>query len=113
MESLNKRGHHADCTLSRSLYHMAEALEAAEKEPGKTVGKSIRVTVIHEQDGMGQFLLDNPLMQGWKNAYRDRPSTQSLDKDIARTQALQALLRHTRREEEKPRAPVKMRLRSS
>lgn len=92
---------------------MAEALEAAEKEPNKTVGKAIRVTVIHEQDGMGQFPLDGNLIQGWKKAYRERPSTSSLDSDLARTQALQVLLRHTRREEESPRPPVKTRPRFS
>lgn len=113
MERLNKRGHHADCSIARSLYHMAEALEAAEKEPNKTVGKAIRVTVIHEQDGMGQFPLDGNLIQGWLKAYRERPSTLSLDGDLPRAQALQTLLRHTRREEEKPLPAVKQRPRFS
>ncbi len=109
MEHLNKRGHDADCSLPRAILHVAEALEAAEKEPGKTVGKAHRVTVIHQQDGMGQFPLDGHLIKGWKEAYAGRPSTQSLQNNqTARTQVLQGLLRHIRREEEgKPRPPSK------
>jgi 20S proteasome alpha/beta subunit len=109
MEHLNKRGHHPDCSLARSILHVAEALEAAEKEPHNTVGKALKVTVIHGQDGMGQFPLDGHLIEGWKKAYADRPGTDSLQySETARAQVLQGLLRHVRREEEgKPRPPAK------
>ena len=98
MDVLNKRGQHVDCSLPRSLLHVAEALEAAEKEPKKTVGKTKRLFVVHEENGMGQFDLESDLMIGWKKAYASRPSTQSLQENsIARTQATQQLLRYSRR----------------
>jgi hypothetical protein len=100
MDVLNRRGQHVDCSLPRTILHVAEALEAAEKEPGGTVGKAKILTVIHEKDGMGQFTLDNDLIQEWKRLYADRPSTQALqDNAIARAQITQRFLLHVRRGE--------------
>jgi len=107
MDVLNKRGQHVDCSLPRSLLHVAEALEAAEKEPRGTVGKAKRLFVVHEADGMGQFDLESDLMVGWKKAYAAKPSTQSLQEHpIARTQTTQQLLRYSRRGE-RPRPASK------
>jgi hypothetical protein len=106
MGALNRRGQHVDCSLSRSILHVAEALDAAAKTLPDTVGKAKMLTVIHERDGMGQFPLECNLIQGWKNAYSKRPSTLSLQEHgIARNQVVQQLRMHVRRGES-PRRPI-------
>jgi|GEM_PF-1663654 len=78
MNHLNKREQNTGCSFARSLLHVAEALEAARKEPSGTVGKPSRFLVTAEDGSLAAFLPDHPTLLGWKRAYARRKSTWSL-----------------------------------
>jgi hypothetical protein len=78
MNHLNKREQNTGCSFARSLLHVAEALDAARKEPCGTVGKPSRFLVLAEDGSTAEFLPDHPTLLGWKKAYAPRKSTSSL-----------------------------------
>jgi hypothetical protein len=75
---LNKRDQNAGCSFARSLLHVAEALEAAKREPSGTVGKPSRFLIAAADGSRAQFLPDHPTLLAWKKAYKKRASTWSL-----------------------------------
>jgi 20S proteasome alpha/beta subunit len=78
MNHLNKREQNTGCSFARSLLHVAEALDAARKEPSGTVGKLSRFLVLAEDGSTAEFLPDHPTLLGWKKAYARRSNTGSL-----------------------------------
>jgi hypothetical protein len=78
MNHLNRREQNTGCSFSRSLLHVVEALDEAQKESSGTVGKPSRLLVLAADGEWAQFAPDHPTLIGWKKAYNDRDSTWSL-----------------------------------
>jgi len=55
MEHLNRRGQNADCSLARSLLHVAEAAEAARRANRDTVGKPSHFVLTWKDGTMERF----------------------------------------------------------
>jgi hypothetical protein len=100
MEHLIKRSHNFDCSLARSVLHVAEALDAARKEPNGTVGPPSNLIIITDQGKMGQMPPNSQAILDLKKAYADRDNTWSLQhNNIANAQVRCQILAHRRREQ--------------
>ena len=93
MEHLNRRGQHIFSGLAQSLVHINEAAELA-KNNDKDIGLCPAYIVMSsEQDGFGLMEHDAPCLTGWAAAYKNRPSTDSLNNAISREQAKRCMNR--------------------
>jgi hypothetical protein len=83
MDHLNARGQNADCSLARSLLHVAEAAEAARKRNPLTVGKPSHFVIVWKDGMMKRCDPRCPAITNWKRLYRKRPSTWGLQNSKA------------------------------
>lgn len=91
LNHLNRRGQNPTCGLARSLLHVHEALKIARAADPKAIGKPSWYSVVREDSGQWRFDPNAYLLRDWASHYKDRPSTASLDSDLAKQQA-EALL---------------------
>ena len=100
MDHLTWRGQNADCSLTRSLLHVYEALEKA-RSRDRYVGKASDYIIIHKNGQIDRFPANSDLLKGWKRAYKKRDSTVSLQRHaIANRQMELQLRQHVRRKSE-------------
>jgi hypothetical protein len=78
MDRLNRRGQNSGYSFARSVLHVAEALDEAQKEPAGTVGKASNFLAIAKDGSMSTISPRHLTLLQWKRAYRDRESTWSL-----------------------------------
>jgi hypothetical protein len=78
MTHLNRRSQQVTCSFARSILHVAEAIDEAKKEPGKTVGDAGWIFALHKNGDAVYIKPDHPTLLGWKKAYAGRDSTASL-----------------------------------
>lgn len=98
MDHLNRRGQNADCSLARSLLHIAEAADAARKANRSTVGKPSHFVIMWKDGGMERFPPECQIIKDWKRAYKNRSSTWSLqNKKVAEVQIQHQMLEHETR----------------
>lgn len=91
MEHLNKRGQHLFSGFAQSLLHIYEAAEIARKGD-KYIGLSPAYIVMSRDfEGFGQIAHNEHCLTGWASAYASRDSTDSLNNDISREQAIRCL----------------------
>ena len=90
MEHLNKRGQHLFSGIAQSLLHIHEAAEIARLND-KYIGLCPAYIVMGvDFKGFGQIAHNSPCLTGWATAYKDRPTTETLNNDISREQARRA-----------------------
>jgi len=92
MNHLNKRGQNTDCGIPRTLLHISEALDEARKVPDKSVGKPQAFTLMWRDGRACRFLADAQLLKDWKQAYKNRSNTSSLDVSVIAEQQVKYLL---------------------
>jgi hypothetical protein len=91
MEHLNKRGQHIFSGLAQSLLHIHEAAEiarSADKYIGLCPGYIVMGT---DFKGFGQIEHNSSCLTGWASAYKDRHTTDSLNNNISREQAIRCM----------------------
>jgi hypothetical protein len=87
MEHLNKRGQHIYSGLAQSLLHIHEAAEIA-RNNDKSIGLCPGYIIMGADfKGFGQMAHNAPCLTGWAAAYKDRPTTDSLNNDMSRAEA--------------------------
>ena len=92
LEHLNKRGQHIFSGFAQSLLHVHEALDIARRED-KFVGPCpAYVVMLQGHSGIAQMPHDAPCLKQWAIDYAARPSTDTLNNDICKTQAEYALV---------------------
>jgi hypothetical protein len=95
MDHLNKRAQNIDRGLLTTLLHTSEALEEARKVPDGSVGHAQAFTIIWRNGDIVQLPADSPTLTGWRNAYKNRADTTSLDEsDVAWQQIKHQLYKH-------------------
>jgi len=95
MDRLNKRQQCLDFGLPRTLLHISEAMDDAQKVSDKSVGKPQAFMVVQRDGAMHRIDSNAPLFREWKKAYRDRESTASLDdSEIAQKQVAALFRKH-------------------
>jgi len=83
MDHLNSRDQNIDCSLARSLLHVAEAMDVSRKKNPQTVGKPSHFVVIWKDGTMKRFDPSCQAMKNWRKVYRHRGSTWALQNSKA------------------------------
>lgn len=97
MDHLNRRGQNADCSLARSLLHVAEAADAARKANRNTVGRPSHFIVMWKDGTMERFPAECQIIKDWKKAYRNRGTRSLQNSKLAEVQVQHQMLEHETR----------------
>ncbi len=92
MGHLNKRGQNIDQGLPRTMLHISEALDEAQKVADDSVGKPQAFVVMDRNGLIGRIDADAQVFKDWKAAYRDRETTLSLDSSVVAHEQIKALI---------------------
>jgi hypothetical protein len=91
MEHLNKRGQHIYSGLAQSLLHIHEAAEIARKSD-KYIGLCPGYVIMSTNfEGFGKMSHTAHCLTKWAAAYKGRPTTDSLNNDMSRVEAMHCI----------------------